>query len=785
MIGNIALRQKEAPSKALLDLDERIHALEELRVEEEDSVVAPEAYYSERDLAAFYSDVLANPFEREAELEVDLQAMRSARAAEDASLVQSIYERFDVEGTSSTSSSTEQASQRPVQVILSRLNSIVSRLEAAERLTGSGHVTEEQQMFPVSILTMRECEALVNVAARAKDAQSAELTLQLMQRTGLPIPEEAVTSVLRLYGRTGNPVAADRFMETFSIGQPNEDQRHFHIQAHMKSTPDNLIPLSALELIHSYENQNMPPPMGTYTSMISALFHRPSSIARAQAWDLFSHMRYVAHPDPNVPLYTLMIKACAFPLKSSLQSEPEKALDLWTEMTVDHGLIPTVASYNAVILACARAGTQEFVGEAFKIARQMLDSHRDAHGQSAYRPDRKTFCALLEGAKRLGDLSRVRWILAEMTRSQEGLESLNAPVNAEVDEEVMMHVFNAYAAYTPPFVRSKTAVVESNAPKGQLSGQSTSSSLGETGSQTASTSTAIEPQTPATFAHVPPQTQHEVLAEVDFLFQSIREAQDAGLSSGKFGNVRITPRLLTAYLSVHYNHSSLRASRDLFRTIFDDCGIGRPVRAYIEALERCANAKKSRHGGQDRQVALEFAEEIQKDWMAIESAGVHPDSPKPLEARSIERAAAAIIRVYTLNGKIDKALDYVRAFASRYPPNSVRAHTPKPLLRSTKTILGVGDTSIARPLVRMTGATEVGDDYVPPMLLFKDLETLHHQLVAYGRTKDIGYLKWLGKAYEWALRVRRDESNRHVPKAGTRLQPSSVASPSAAVSSDA
>lgn len=34
MIGNIALRQKEAPSKALLDLDERIHALEELRVEE-------------------------------------------------------------------------------------------------------------------------------------------------------------------------------------------------------------------------------------------------------------------------------------------------------------------------------------------------------------------------------------------------------------------------------------------------------------------------------------------------------------------------------------------------------------------------------------------------------------------------------------------------------------------------------------------------------------------------------------------------------------------------------
>jgi hypothetical protein len=58
----------------------------------------------------------------------------------------------------------------------------------------------------------------------------------------------------------------------------------------------------------------------------------------------------------------------------------------------------------------------------------------------------------------------------------------------------------------------------------------------------------------------------------------------------------------------------------------------------------------------------------------------------------------------------------------------------------------------------MTGMTEVPDDYVPPVLLqvFKDLEVLHHRLVAYGRVKDIAYIKWLTKAYEWALRVRRE-----------------------------
>ena len=44
-------------------------------------------------------------------------------------------------------------------------------------------------------------------------------------------------------------------------------------------------------------------------------------------------------------------------------------------------------------------------------------SHRDGRGISAFRPDKKTFCALLEGTKRIGDLGRARWILAEMVRS--------------------------------------------------------------------------------------------------------------------------------------------------------------------------------------------------------------------------------------------------------------------------------------------------------------------------------------------------------------------------------
>jgi len=69
-----------------------------------------------------------------------------------------------------------------------------------------------------------------------------------------------------------------------------------------------------------------------------------------------------------------------------------------------------------------------------------------------------------------------------------------------------------------------------------------------------------------------------------------------------------------------------------------------------------------------------------------------------------------------------------------------------------------------RPLVRMTSSTEVPDDGVPPLLMFRDVEVLHHRLVAQGATKEIAYLKYLTKAYEWALRKRRDEVLRAEPE---------------------
>jgi hypothetical protein len=318
-------------------------------------------------------------------------------------------------------------------------------------------------------------------------------------------------------------------------------------------------------------------------------------------------------------------------------------------MTVDHRLDPSLGAYNAIILACARSGNKSYVNEAFRLAKQMLDAHRDARGTSAFKPDRKTFCALLEGAKRLGDLARARWILAEMVKGC-GRDESDVAVDG-VNEEVMMHVFHAYAAYRPPFRRTAALLV--NQEQASHHALSSGTNLSTTDDQEQRSNIAISKATP-TFTHIPPQSRSEVIQEVELLFTGILE--DTGLdpshdpntdnvlpSEKKFKNVQLTPRLLNSYLSVFYNHSSLATSQKLFWELFDEHCVPRSARTYVEALERCGNAKR----GHARELALSFADEIWTKWQTMEDSGQDTNG-RALSGRVIERAHMAFIRVLTL-----------------------------------------------------------------------------------------------------------------------------------------
>ena len=116
------------------------------------------------------------------------------------------------------------------------------------------------------------------------------------------------------------------------------------------------------------------------------------------------------------------------------------------------------------------------------------------------------------------------------------------------------------------------------------------------------------------------------------------------------------------------------------------------------------------------------------------------------------------------NGQPKRALAHVKEFAAKYPPAPVKRPNPKHPLRSARTSL-VGP----RPLVRLTSVVEIPDDAVPPLLTFTELEILHHKLVAGGHKEGIGYITWLCKAYEGALKRRRDATLRAEPDQSSGL----------------
>ena len=411
---------------------------------------------------------------------------------------------------------------------------------------------------------------------------------------------------------------------TLVLGTLTDRQRHLHIKAHEKSVPLGTIPESALSLLHAYENAGNPAPMTAYSRIIATLFRVSSSLAHAQAWDLFSHMRYVAHPEADAHLFTQMIRACAF----TTSAEPERALDLFTEMTIDRGISPTASAYNAVILACARSGSKAYVNEAFRLAKEMLDSHRDALGRGAFYPDSQTYIALFEGAKRIGDLGRVRWILAGM------VEASRKDSKIVVDERIMTHVFHSYAAYKPPFKRSMAPLADQDKGDKDISGASPTELV-------ESSAVDQEPLAPS-FAHLPPQSRSDVIREAMALFSRISGMSPLAFDSGflpALPYVHVTQRLLNAYLSIFYTHASLERAHELFRTVFAEHGLKKDALTLVEALERCARARR----GPERLTVSGFAEEAWDEWTDLEN-----NSTTRVSARHIQRAYSARVRVLTL-----------------------------------------------------------------------------------------------------------------------------------------
>ncbi|KAH9837780.1 uncharacterized protein C8Q71DRAFT_808287 [Rhodofomes roseus] len=770
--------------RALAELEERVRMLQEA-VKDHAALVEEESY-SEEDLLRVYEDVLALPPSSEPEKDTAVEPRDTM--VEDAKILQGIASRWS---ESPGSSSATDVSVTP-RSIVRRLQEVVASLDqlrhAVPRIQGEGtDVDGTVPSVPLGMLTTEEWLALIRTFCRAGDGATAETALSLMKSTGGFGFEEAVNEVLDSYASAGDVPATERVLQTYAAS-PTEVQRDSHVMAYCKALVPGAFPSQVEELLHHYEARGLPAPMKSYTRVLTALLStrtRPS-LGHAQARDLFAHMRYAVHPKPDIALYTLMLRACAHP---AVPAEPERALDLFTEAMVDRRLTPTPAAFSATIYALSRSGEKRFVREAFRLAKRMMDGDRDARGMSAFRPDRRFVGALLEGAKRIGDLARTRWLLAVMvkqsTQAAEGTVDRGSP-NSRLflSEGIMRHVFHAYASYKVPFTPSlakivedsdtKNAVKETSTPQGEsihVPDAPPADEVKDMEEDFASSGLPVEEDT-SSFSHILPQTRAEVVREVDILLSRIVEDDRIkhnldGSGQGKtaqlprpFRHVALTTRLLNAYLSVHSVHSRFEVWSELYRTLFDQLDVPRDAKSYVEALKRCSTSHKS-----ERHLALRLAEEIWGSWQSIEGAwstGNVSDRNDPavstMNARLIERANVAMIRMLSLTGQTQRALDLVRSFATRYPPERLLRIETKHPLRSSRTIL-----EGTRPLVRLTSSVDVPDDTVPPLLTFTDLEILHARLVRNGNQDGIGYVKWLCKSYEGYLRRRRDATMSSAP----------------------
>lgn len=387
---------------------------------------------------------------------------------------------------------------------------------------------------------------------------------------------------------------------------------------------------SALATLHELEDRSIFVPEPTYRALIYPLAQSPAPSHRATGWNLFGHMRLVAHPSPSLPLYTDMITACAHPT----HPEPERALDLWHEMTIDSSIVPDIKAFNAVILSCGQVS--RFYPQAFLVMRQLLDAYQTAlegtPQKAMYTPNRETFEALLDGARRNGDVARARWVLTEMIRfsNHPGLADDGRDVGPTA--RTLQLVLDTYANARPLIQKKMLKSTSADEKAGEVQAPSVEGEKGEegvkgftheemansmttlgftagaegddgvlegapatevnptsSGPTTSSTSSSAnaEPETSPADPSLPPrnvatspvpQSAAEFLQEASLLFHhAIHDSQvyvsspdnrspSGGLPPLRF--VKLNPNTINSYLAVHYAHDTLPNSVEKFKSIF-------------------------------------------------------------------------------------------------------------------------------------------------------------------------------------------------------------------------
>lgn len=520
----------------------------------------------------------------------------------------------------------------------------------------------------------------------------------------------------------------------------------------------------AISVLTQSEALGTPFPQSSYNIILSHLVDGganvlPNSHTRALALDLFTQMRFAAHPTPDRQVYNTIIRSCAAPQ----DPQPERARDLWLEMTGPGGIEPRCEEYNAIISALG--STKNDYLEAYDLLRQMLGKHHEATfvpfeedavpRSSPWVPTLQTFTALLEGTKRAGDLERARWVLNQVVDlAKSAAFTGDRRRMAGPDEELLSNVFMTYAAWVAPISRANVQ----HAVKGATEGAEAVES--EADERPAADHSVVEGESSSGVAR--PKTSAEALLEATVLFEHVvndvnrSDRNVVDILQYPFGSAKLTPKLVNSYISVILQHSaSVPDAKRAFDSAWELVSHVKPAPqangwTWLNVMDRVSRGRIPRD---ERPAAYGWGWSVwdqYREWSTTTLKKLSDGSPKSLKQRhalglgerQIEKMWAHAIRLAALEDDTDKGLKLLRDFATLYPAEDiVRTYTPQ-----------VRNKALA---IRMSEAGAVAEPSVPPHLLFDDLKLLHSRLVRDEHRTGVDFVKFVSTAYQYSLGKRR------------------------------
>ncbi|KAI5481582.1 pentatricopeptide repeat protein [Pseudohyphozyma bogoriensis] len=627
-------------------------------------------------------------------------------------------------------------------------------LEKLVNVLGSSIPDEDsKRLVPLGMVVKSEWTDLLVDCAESGDSEGVLKGLSLFQRTTPITDGKIVTDIMEVYARPGRH-------------QPREA---LSLAAYARELHPDL----ALQHLYSLESAGHTPLLTTYSAIIRSLLS-PSSPPHlvARGWDLYAHVRLVSHPTPSADLYATMIAACA----RGSHPSPERAVDLFIEMTEDNNIPPTRDAYNALIRACAMKGTQEYYFEALRYMKQMLDAN--------IAPSRRTFHAVLEGARRHGDLARARWMLVKM---------MAFGGEASPSQSTLGLVFQTYAAFKLEKKgrrgdRRKLVEVDSKAESAGGAASATSSASPATTTDEPTLLDATEDlsarsiikllgESSLVYPGPLPQTAEKLLNEARnlmaqcfdlSLLNSTSTSPPAPFNSAAFPSLVPDAFLLNSYLTLLASHAPFDTTYEFFKLAYAGSGIEKNRHTYEIMISRCETAKNRAMGTQiakevfdewkrwsDMAVSLEKAVEL-KTKEELESEELDPEAEAVGAAKresrqsgaSVSTMWASMIRVLARNYQSQDALALLQKFIARYPPSHLVTHATA--LKDASNLLPAAPTSIrlSSPLFPETTAAHSSR---PPFITWDQLKVLHLRLANVEDVAGLKVLKGITQSYEGNL----------------------------------